>query len=167
LVRLHLVLIGCSEIGTASARFRFSTHVFQYGRSYWGSQTGVHFSWCGASKPLLTLAVRACRPIRSRVYVAVERLSVRLSHRSTAAAVAGGFAAKRPAGRRYQSSAAGAAYTSCRRAQQHLCRGMALSSKCGQCRVDSRGTSISPGSLNRVPASAGVRARMSPLPGGR
>ena len=26
---------------------------------------------------------------------------------------------------------------------------------------------IPPGSLNRVPASAGVRAEMSPLPGGR
>jgi len=39
--------------------------------------------------------------MRSRVYETVERPSVRLSHRSTAAAACGGFAAKRHAGRKY------------------------------------------------------------------
>ena len=44
----------------------------------------------------------------SRVYVTVERLSVCLFHRPTAAAKAGGFAAERPAGMRYRPTAAGA-----------------------------------------------------------
>ena len=35
------------------------------------------------------------------------------------------------------------------------------------CSTRSTQPCIPPGSLNRVPASAGVRARMSPLPGGR
>ena len=61
--------------------------------------------------------------IRSRVYVTVERPSVRpsvrLSHRSTAAAVARGFAAEHPAGRRHRSTtAAPAPRTTCRRVQQ-------------------------------------------------
>jgi len=56
----------------------------------------------------------------------------RLSHRSTAAAACGGFAAERPAGRRHRSIAAGAG------AQQQRRRSRALSSKCGQCHVDSR-----------------------------
>jgi len=46
--------------------------------------------------------------MRNRVYETVERPSICLSHRSTAAAVAGGFAAERPADRRYRSTAAGA-----------------------------------------------------------
>ena len=53
---------------------------------------------------------------------------------STAAAACGGFAAERPAGRTYRSTAAGA--------QQQLRRSTALSSKCGQCHVDSRGTRL-------------------------
>ena len=50
--------------------------------------------------------------MRNRVYVAIRRLSVCLSHRSTATAMAGGFAAERPVGRRYRQTAggAGAAY---------------------------------------------------------
>jgi len=51
--------------------------------------------------------------MQSRVYETV-RPSVRPSacpfHRSTAAPLAGGFAAERPAGSRYRSTAAGAAY---------------------------------------------------------
>ena len=46
--------------------------------------------------------------MRNRVYVAVRRLSVCLSHRLTAAAVASGFAAERPVGRRYRQTAGGA-----------------------------------------------------------
>jgi len=50
--------------------------------------------------------------MRNRVYVTVEGpsicLSVRLSHRSTAATAVGGFAAERPAGRRHQLTAMGA-----------------------------------------------------------
>jgi len=50
--------------------------------------------------------------MRSRLYVTVRRPSVRpsvcLSHRSTAAAACGEFAAERPAGRTYRSTAAGA-----------------------------------------------------------
>jgi len=46
--------------------------------------------------------------MHSTVYVTVERPSVCLSHSSTAATAAGGFAAERPAGRRHQSTAAGA-----------------------------------------------------------
>jgi len=64
------------------------------------------------------------------------RASVRLSQRSTAPAVAGGFAAERPVGRRYQSIALGAGV------QQQRRRSTALSSKCGQCHVDSRGTRL-------------------------
>ena len=45
--------------------------------------------------------------MRNSVYVTVRCLSVSLSHRSTTATVAGRFAAKCPAGRRYQSIAAG------------------------------------------------------------
>jgi len=63
------------------------------------------------------------------------RLSVRLSHRSTDAAVAGGFAAERPAGMRYRSIAGAGA-------QQQRRRSTALSSKCGQCHVDSGGTRL-------------------------
>ena len=55
-------------------------------------------------------------------YETVKRPSVCLSHRSTAAAACGGFAAERRAGRRSRSTA-----------------GAALSNKCGQCHVDSRG----------------------------
>jgi len=43
--------------------------------------------------------------MRDRVSVTVGRPSIRLSHRSTAANAAGGFAAERPAGRRYRSTA--------------------------------------------------------------
>ena len=62
--------------------------------------------------------------------------SVRLSHRLTAAAVVSGLAAERPVGRRYRSSAAGAAYQLQSRQQQRR-RSMAVISKCGQCHVDS------------------------------
>ena len=53
---------------------------------------------------------------------------VRLSHRSTAAAACGSFAAERRAGRIYRSQRSAATR-----------RSTALSSKCGQCHVDSRG----------------------------
>ena len=65
----------------------------------------------------------------------VKQLSVRpfvcLSHRSTAAAACGGFVAERPACRRYRSTAV-----------------PALSSKRGQCHVDSRGTMLNTGLLH-------------------
>ena len=71
------------------------------------------------------------------------RLSVCLSHRSTAAAACGEFAAERPADGRYRSTSAGAsAHSSCRRAQQQRRRCTALSNKRGQCLVDSRGTRL-------------------------
>ena len=63
------------------------------------------------------------------------RPSVRLSHQSTAAAACGGFAAKHPAGRRYRSIAGAGA-------QQQRRRSTAISRKCVQCRVDSRGTRL-------------------------
>ena len=44
--------------------------------------------------------------MRSRVYVTVERPSVCLSRRSTAATAAGGFAAERCAGKRCRSTVA-------------------------------------------------------------
>ena len=75
------------------------------------------------------------RRIVSRVYETVERPFVRLS--VPLIDVAGGFAAERPAGRRYRSTCA-----CCRRAQQQRRRSTALSSKYGQCRVDSRGTRL-------------------------
>jgi len=53
------------------------------------------------------------------------RPSVCLSHRSTASAACGGFAAERPAESRYRSMQA-----------------TALRSKCGQCHVDNRGTRL-------------------------
>ena len=56
-------------------------------------------------------------------------LSVRLTHQSTAAAVAGGFAAERPDSDRQLHAGAGAAYHSCRRAQQQRRRSTALDSK--------------------------------------
>jgi len=72
--------------------------------------------------------------MRRRVYETVERPSVRLSHRSTAAAACGGFAAERPqeisidsGGRRVPSSNGAAARS----------RIAAFASKCGQCHVDS------------------------------
>ena len=63
----------------------------------------------------------------------VERPSVRLSvpsHQSPAAAACGGFAAEHPANRRYRWTAGAGA-------QQQRRRG-----RCGQCRVDSRGTRL-------------------------
>jgi len=60
------------------------------------------------------------------VYATVEE-AVRPSHQSTATTVASGFAAERPASRRYRSTAAGAAL-----------QAPALSSKCGQRHAESR-----------------------------
>ena len=60
--------------------------------------------------------------------------SVSLSHQLNAAAACGGFAAERRTRQRYRSIAPGAR-------QQHAAargRSTALSSKCGQCHVDSR-----------------------------
>jgi len=78
--------------------------------------------------------------MRSRVYETVDRLSVCLSvclsHRSTAAAACGGFAAERRAGKRYRSTVAGAG------TQQQRRLSTALSSKRGQWHVDSRGTTL-------------------------
>ena len=50
--------------------------------------------------------------------------------------LSGEFATERPAGKRYRSTAAGTG------AQQQRRRSTALSSRCGQCRVDSRGTRL-------------------------
>jgi len=50
-----------------------------------------------------------------------------------AAVACGGFATERHAGRRYRSTAV---------AQQQRRRSTAISSKCGQCHVDSRGTRL-------------------------
>ena len=76
----------------------------------------------------------------SRVYETVERPSVRpsvcLFHLATAAEACCEFAAERPAGRIYHQSIAGTG------AQQHRRRSTALSSKCRQCRVDSRETRL-------------------------
>jgi len=58
--------------------------------------------------------------------------SVSLSHQSNAAAVCGGFAAERHTRKRYRSTAPGSRSAAAR------VRSTALSSKCGQCRVDSR-----------------------------
>ena len=60
------------------------------------------------------------------------RPSVCLSYHSTAAVARGRFAAERPADRTYRSIAAYAGV------QQQRRRSTALSSKCRQCRVDSR-----------------------------
>jgi len=85
--------------------------------------------------------------MRSSVYETVERPSVRpsvrLSHRSTAAAVCGGFAADRLL---HDAPVAGVPRCGLRAAgagteQQQRCS-TALSSKCGQCHVDSRGTRL-------------------------
>ena len=65
-------------------------------------------------------------------YVTVDS-SVRLSYRSTAEAACGGFVAESPADKRYQSIADVGA-------QQQ--RPRSSSSKCGQCRVDGRGTRL-------------------------
>ena len=72
--------------------------------------------------------------MRSRVYKTVRCPSVRLSHKSNAATACGGFAAERRTRKRYRSTAPGA------RQQQRRSpgRSTALSSKCGQCHVDSR-----------------------------
>ena len=67
---------------------------------------------------------------RPSVTVSV-RPSVCLSRGSTAGAACGWFTAERLAGRRYQSIAGAGA-------QQQRRRSTALSSKCGQCHVDSR-----------------------------
>ena len=64
--------------------------------------------YCGNLLSLVTLSAES----RSRVYVTIERPSVCLSHRSTAATAAGRFAAERRASRRYRSTAA---YTLCSR----------------------------------------------------
>jgi len=64
------------------------------------------------------------------VYKTIRCPSVRLSYQSNAAAACGGFAAERRTHKRYRSTAPGA--------QQQQRRSPALSSKCGQCHVDSR-----------------------------
>ena len=66
------------------------------------------------------------------------RLSVCLSHLSAASRAAGGFTAEPPAGRRYRSIAASAAYSAAQTHQQQRRRSTALSSKCGQRHVYSR-----------------------------
>jgi len=58
--------------------------------------------------------------------------SVSLSHQSNAAAACGGFAAERRTRQRYRSTAPGSSSAAAR------VRSTALSSKCGQCHVDSR-----------------------------
>ena len=81
--------------------------------------------------------------MRSRVYVTVQCpsvwLSVCLSHRSTAGAACGWFAAERPANRRYPWTVAGALrrLSAGANARQQRRRSTALGSKCGQRHVDS------------------------------
>ena len=72
--------------------------------------------------------------MRSRVYKTVRCLSVRLSHQSNAATACGGFAAERRTGKDIdrQRRAPGSSSAAARG------RSTALSSKCGQCHVDSR-----------------------------
>ena len=88
--------------------------------------------------------------MQSRVYESVDRPSVRLFHRSTAAAACGGFAAERRAGREYRSTAAGAGAQA---AQQQRRSSTAFSSKCGQCHVDSRGTRLNTSSSSSSSSS--------------
>jgi len=77
--------------------------------------------------PLLTPSAKCAEQSLCNGRASV-RLPVCLSHRSTAATEAGGFAAERsPVSRRYRSTAAGA--------MQQV---PALRSECGQCHVDSR-----------------------------
>jgi len=70
--------------------------------------------------------------MRCRIYVTVQCPSVCRFHRSVAAVACLGFAAGRPAGKRYPSTAGADAQ------QQRRRRGMTLSSKYGQCHVYSR-----------------------------
>ena len=108
--------------------------------------------------------------MRNRVYVTVERPSVCLSHRSTAAALAGGFAAERSAGRRCRSAATatGAAYQlQVRSVAMASQQAPALSSKCEQCHVDSRLTRLNTDLFNTprlsyyLPAKHAFRLRIS------
>jgi len=71
-----------------------------------------------------------CKNKRQLTYLLTYFLSVPWSHHSTAAAAYSGFAAERSAGRKYQSTAAGA--------QQQLRCSTALSSKSGQCHCDNQ-----------------------------
>jgi len=66
------------------------------------------------------------------------RPSVCLSHHSTTTAACGGFAVERRAGRRYRSTAAGLGHPAATgNSDTARGRSTALSSKCGQCHVDS------------------------------
>jgi len=83
--------------------------------------------------------------MQNGIYETVQRLSVRQSVPSFDSSSAyGGFAAERHVGRRYRSTAAGA--------QQQRSRGTALSSKRGQCHVDSRGTRLNTDLLSLKPS---------------
>ena len=84
---------------------------------------------------------RCPHSMRSRVCVTIGRPSVRLSHRSTAAAVASRFLLLNAVrvGDIDGQLQAPVPRTSCRRAQQQRRRSTALSSECGQCHVESRG----------------------------
>ena len=93
----------------------------------------------GTARPRSSL--RAARSMKlSGVCPSVRRSSVTVPQ-STAAAVAGGFAVQRHAGRIYQWRAP-APRSNWRHAQQQQGRSKAQSSKCGQCHVDSRGTRL-------------------------
>ena len=72
----------------------------------------------------------------------MKRPSVGLSVCRIAAAMAGGFAAERPADTGGTNRQQPAPRTSCRRAQQQRRRSTALGSKCRQCHVDRRGTRL-------------------------
>ena len=93
-------------------------------------RTAIHFSLTYLLTYLLTYThidagrIVCCKRLcNGRVSV---RPPVSLSRRSTAAAECGGFAAERPAGRTYRSTAAGTG------AQQQRRRSTAFSSKCEQ-----------------------------------
>jgi len=81
-------------------------------------------------------ACRRClNSTRNRIYETVEsrlsRLSICLSHRSTAATTAGGFAADGPAGKRYWSIAAGAGVQQQRRPSTALSSIVTLTADAG------------------------------------
>jgi len=82
----------------------------------------------GADKMAAAAAARPAQSATAWSTLCNGRASVRPSRHSTVAATCGGFAAERPADRTYRS----------RQRRAPAPSSTALSSKCGQCRVDSR-----------------------------
>ena len=83
-----------------------------------------------------------CRFIRAG-FMKLVCLSVCLSRHSPAARRYGGFAAERPAGMRYRSTAATAKRPAAAASQHSAQQPTALGSKCVQCHVDSRRRKLS------------------------